>query len=82
MDDAVKMTGLLTAVPSSPRDLLDQAKGWGAARAIVIAETEDGQLMWGASFGEAEGLNWLLDLAKTDLAMRCLVPRGQPPGGV
>ncbi len=75
MGEVVEMTGLVTSIPEPPSDLLEKAKSWGATRAIVIAETEDGQLMWGASFGEAEGLNWLLDLAKTDLAMRCLVSK-------
>lgn len=80
MADAIKITGLITTVPEAPSDLLEKAKSWGAARVLVIAETEDGQLMWGGSFGDAAGINWLLDLAKTDLAMRCLVKKDQPGG--
>lgn len=75
MGDVVKMTGLVTTVEEPPEQMLEKAKDWGAARVLVIAETESGELMWGGSFGDAAGINWLLDLAKTDLAMRCLVKK-------
>lgn len=36
-------------------------------RCIVIGEDENGELVWGGSFSEADTINWMLDLAKYDL---------------
>lgn len=66
-DNVVPMRGLITTVDEPPAQVLEKAKDWGMKRCVVLGEGQDGRLVWGASFSDAETINWLLDLAKHDI---------------
>lgn len=65
-ENVLPFTGA-TTVPEPPEQILEKAKAWNMRRCIVVGEDENGELVWGGSFSEADGINWLLDLAKYDL---------------
>lgn len=68
--NVIPMRGLITTVDEPPEQMLEKAKAWGMKRCVVLGEDADGKLVWGASFSDAETINWLLDLAKYDIIFR------------
>lgn len=50
-----------------PESVLEKAKAWDMARALIIGVTEDGELRMGASFSDVAELLLLLKRAERDL---------------
>lgn len=57
----------ITTVPEPPDQMLEKAKEWGLERVIIIGANENGELIWGGSFSEVDGILLLLEMAKREL---------------
>ena len=67
MTDNIVPWGGIARLPEPPNDVLEKAKAWSLERVIVVGANEKGDLIIGGSFGEPEGILWLLECAKHKL---------------
>ena len=69
MDDKVVRFPGITKVDESVDSFLEKAKGWGAIKMVAVAETEDGEIIFGGSTSDVERILYLLSYAKHDVLM-------------
>ena len=57
----------ITTAPEPPNQVLEKAKEWGLERVVIVGADENGNLKWGGSFSEVEGILLLLEVVKFEI---------------